>query len=109
EIDGRVRGNNVLVEELSAFLKSSSKTSGQDVAEHFGDAPYGWPPDLLRYVAAALFVDSKLSVRDRGGRRYDDPREPPARGLFGTAVFKTVRLEIEEDPPTPDESSQARA
>jgi hypothetical protein len=108
EPDGHVRGNDVLVEELSTFLKSSTKTSGQDVADHFGGVPYGWPPDLLRYAATGMFVDGKMSVRDRGGRRYEDPREPGARTLFGTAAFKTVRLEIEEEALTPDESGQAR-
>lgn len=106
--EGHVHGNHVLVEELSAFLKSSTRTAGQDVTDHFGAAPYGWPADLLRYVAAAMFVDAKLSAIDRTGRRYDDPQAPGARTLFGTAAFKNTRLEVEEEALTPDESSGAR-
>src|SRR5205823_9816114 len=45
--EGHVHGNNVLVEELSSFLKSSTKTAGQDVTDHFSSVPYGWAPDLL--------------------------------------------------------------
>jgi hypothetical protein len=107
--EGHVHGNHVLVEELTAFLKSSTRTAGQDVTERFGDAPYGWPADLLRYVAAAMFVDGKLSAIDRAGKRYDDPKAAGARALFGTAAFKTTRLEVEEEALTPEESSQARA
>ena len=107
--DGRVYGNHVVVEELSTFLKRSTKTSGQDVASHFRDQPFGWAPDLIRYVAAAMFVDGKLSVVDKTGKRFDDPRMPAARGLFGTAAFKSTRLEVEEEALTPQESTEARA
>jgi hypothetical protein len=106
--EGHVHGNHVLVEEVTAFLKSSVKTAGQDVAEYFGAAPYGWPADLLRYVSAAMFVDGKVSAIDRGGKGYDDPKAAGARALFGTAPFKTTRLEVEEEALTPDESSKAR-
>ncbi len=108
-LEGHIHGNHVLVEELTAFLKSSARTAGQDVTERFGAAPYGWPADLLRYVAAAMFVDGKLSAIDRAGKRYDDPKAAGARALFGTAAFKTTRLEVEEEALTPQESSQARA
>ncbi|MDP2948229.1 MAG: hypothetical protein Q8P22_01660, partial [Chloroflexota bacterium] len=107
--DGHVHGNHVVVEELTSYLKRSTKTSGQDVTTHFSQPPFGWPPDLLRYVAAAMFVDGKLSVVDRAGKRYDDPRVQAARGLFGTAPLKTTRLEVEEEALTPQESTAARA
>ncbi len=106
--DGHVFGNHVVVEELTNFLKKSTKTSGQDVTAHFSAQPFGWPPDLLRHVAAAMFVDGKLSVVDKSGKRYDDPRVSAARGLFGTAAFRTTRLEVEEEALTAQESTDAR-
>ena len=107
--DGHVHGNHVLVEELAGFLRSSTKTSGQDITDKFDGVPYGWPSDLLRYVAAAMFVDGKLSAIDRAGKRYDDPKAAGTRALFGTAAFRSVRLEVEEDALTPEESTQARS
>jgi hypothetical protein len=103
--DGHVHGDNVLVNELSRYLMSSTKTSGQDIAERFAAAPFGWPADLLRYVAAAMFVDAKLSAIDRSGKRFDDPKAPAARALFGVAAFKTTRFEVEEESLTPQESA----
>jgi hypothetical protein len=55
-----------------------------------------------------MFVDAKISAIDRAGKRYDDPRAQGVRALFGTAAFKGLRLEVEEDALKPDESSQAR-
>ena len=70
--DGHVRGNHVLVEPVLQYLQTTNRTSGQDVMDTFAKAPYGWPGDLLRYVAAALFVDGRVAVTDRAGKRYDD-------------------------------------
>ncbi len=106
--DGHVNGDSVLVEEVGIYLKSSAKTAGGDVAAYFGKTPYGWQEDLLRYCAAAMFVDGKLSLIDKAGKRFDDPKVAPARALFGTAAFRTTRLEVEEESLTPAESSQAR-
>jgi hypothetical protein len=107
--DGHVRGNHVLVEPVLHYLQSTSRTSGQDVMEAFAKVPYGWPGDLERYVSAALFVDGRIAATDRTGKRYDDPRAPGARQLFGTAAFKATRLEVEEEALTPNEVTEARA
>jgi hypothetical protein len=105
--DGHLNGSNPLVEEITRYLRSM-KTSGQEIAERFGASPYGWAPDLLRYLGAALFADGRAAVSDRGGRRYDDAKQPAARALFGTQPFRTTRLELEEDALTPAEMNQAR-
>jgi hypothetical protein len=108
--DGHLHGNHALVEALSGHLKASTKNSGRDVADHFRAAPFGWQQDLVRYVAAAMFVDGKLSAVDRAGRRHDDWRTPEARALFGTfTAFRETRLDVEEEALTPQESSDARA
>lgn len=106
--DGHVNSNNVLVEEMEKFLKSSMKTSGADVAEYFQKPPFGWQPDLLRYVAAAMFVDAKISVTDKAGKAFEDQKNAQARGQFGTQAFKSTRLVIEEDALTPPEVAAAR-
>lgn len=107
--DGHVRGNHALVEPVVGYLKSASRTSGQDVMDAFARVPYGWPGDLLRYIAAALFVDGKVAATDRSGVRYDDPKAPGARQLFGTQAFKATRIEVEEDALSPEEVTAARA
>lgn len=109
DAEGHVHGNHPLVEAVTGYLKATSKNSGQELADNFARPPYGWQPDLLRYVAAAMFVDGKLSVRDKSGRQYDNPRDTAARALFGTQAFKNARLEVEEEALTPAESSAARS
>ena len=109
DADGHVHGNHVLVEAVTDYLRATSKNSGQDLADNFARPPFGWQADLLRYLAAAMFVDGKLSAADRAGKRYDNPRQAAARALFGTLAFRTTRLEVEEEAITPAESTAARS
>lgn len=106
--EGHVKGGDPLIEEVGRHLASTTKTAGREVAERFSRPPFGWPADLIRYVAAAMFVDGRLSVVDKTGRRYDDPRVKEARALFGTQPFKDAKLEIEEEALTPEEVDVAR-
>ncbi len=107
-IDGHVN-NNVLVEELTKFLKGSMKNAGADAAAWFARPPFGWQEDLIRYAAAAMFVDGRISVTDKNGKAFDDPRSPQARALFGHLAFRSTRLLVEEDALTPDEVASARS
>jgi hypothetical protein len=106
--EGHVRGGDPLVEEIAKHLAATTKTAGREVIERFSRPPFGWPADLIRYAAAAMFVDGRLSVTDKAGRRYDDPRAKEVRTLFGTQAFKDIKLEIEEEALTPQEADTAR-
>jgi hypothetical protein len=106
--EGHVHGGDPVLEELAKHLASTTKTAGRDVIERFARPPFGWPADLIRYAAAAMFLDGRLSVMDKAGRRYDDPRAKEVRALFGTQAFKDIRLEIEEEALTPQEADAAR-
>jgi hypothetical protein len=106
--DGHVKLDNVLASALSSFLAASPKTSGTDISAHFGAPEFGWPDDLMRYVAVAMFVDGRVALADRTGKRHDDPKSPGARAAVGRAEFKSVRVVIEENPLTPEEISALR-
>lgn len=106
--EGHVKGGDPLIQEVARHLASTTKTTGREVIERFSRPPFGWPADLIRYVAAAMFVDGRLSVVDKTGRRHDDPRVKEARALFGTQAFKDAKLEIEEEALTPEEVDAAR-
>ena len=98
DASGHVATTHPLVDALIAHLKSTPKTAGGDVAAWFKREPFGWPPDLIRYAAAALFADGRITTADQAGRTYDSPKDIAARAQFGTGPFKGLRLLIEENP-----------
>lgn len=107
--DGHLHGNQPLVEELSRYLKSATRNSGAEIADYFFAPPFGWQRDLVRYVLAAMFIDAKLTIYDKSGKRYDNPHDSQAhRLLTRTTDFNSSRFDIEEESLTPQEAGQAR-
>lgn len=108
DAEGHVHSDHVLPTALVAYLSKSAKTTGQDIADEFAAPGFGWPTDLMRYVAAAMFADGKITLVDKAGTRYDNPKAPAAKGIVGTQAFKSTRLVVEEDPLSPDEITKIR-
>ena len=109
DAEGHVHSGHLLPTALIAYLSKTAKTTGQDVADAFANPVFGWPADLMRYVAVAMFVDGKVTFVDKAGTRYDNPKAPSAKGIVGTQAFKSIRLIVEENPLTPDEITRIRA
>jgi hypothetical protein len=109
DAEGHILSGHLLPTTLVAYLAKSTKSTGQDVADAFADPLFGWPTDLMRYVAVAMFVDGKVTFVDKSGTRYDNPKAPVAKGIIGTQAFKSTRLLVEEDPLKPEEITKIRA
>ena len=90
------------------YLNGTTKTSGTELRQHFTAPKYGWPAQLTRYVVAALFVDARVTLVDKSGRRHDDPKTPEARAVLGSKEFGSTRVVVEEMPPGPKEASAIR-
>jgi hypothetical protein len=106
--EGHIHLDNAVIERVMQHLASSTKTTGGEIAARFEGRPFGWPADLVRYAAAALFVDGKIALVDPAGVPWDDPSAPQARAQLGTGAFRRVSLRIEEMPPSGEELAQVR-
>jgi hypothetical protein len=106
---GHVLPDHPALEAVIKHLRATTKNSGKDLIEYFRKPPFGWAADLIRYVVAAMFVEGRVSAKEPSGKVVEDPRLPATRSLFGTAQFRNARFEVEENPPTSQERSDARA
>jgi hypothetical protein len=106
--DGHVHADNILAASLVTYLNGSTKTSGADLRQHFGAPDFGWPVHLPRYIATALFVDGRVALVDRSGKRHDNPTSPDARTVIGSRDFGSTRVVVEENPLTPAEVTAVR-
>jgi hypothetical protein len=59
----------------------SAGWSGKELAEHFGDAPYGWTLDAVKFLVAALQVAGKLKAT-HNAQSFVGTSNPQARPLF---------------------------
>jgi hypothetical protein len=76
-----VNKNAAIAMEVLDYLKSERSHGNRDnrmgktLERRFGGTPYGWEPDILRLILAALFRAGEIEVTYRGSRfhNYHDP------------------------------------
>jgi hypothetical protein len=68
----------------AVWNRIQSKTagwSGKELADHFGDAPYGWTLDAVKFLVAALQVAGKLKAT-HNAQSFVGTANPLVRPLF---------------------------
>jgi hypothetical protein len=66
---------------LNRIQGKSAGLSGKELADFFGDAPYGWTLDAVKFLMAALQVAGKLKAT-HNGQHYVGCTKPEVRPLF---------------------------
>ena len=78
------------------YIDRSGTVEGKRLLQHFSGAPFGWSPDTLRYLIAALLVagDVKLKV---SGREVTVNGQQAIDALKTNNAFKPVGVALRHD------------
>ena len=52
--------------EIKDFISMRNEVSGAEVIEHFGNSPYGWTKDTIRYLVALMLKAGMVKIRVSG-------------------------------------------
>lgn len=74
---------------------------GKSLSDRFADAPFGWSPDTLRYLVAALLVAGEVKLKV-AGRQVTVNGQQAVDALKTNNSFKNVGLSLREDKPSMD-------
>jgi hypothetical protein len=84
-----------VAKEVLGYLKSEHGYGNKDtrmgkaLERHFGGSPYGWEPDMVRLVLAALYRAGEVEVAYQGNR-YANYQDPASRTPFTkTPAFRS--------------------
>jgi hypothetical protein len=66
---------------LNRIQVKSAGWSGKELADHFGEAPYGWMLDAVKFLVAALQVGGKLKAT-HNAQSFVGTANPQVRPLF---------------------------
>jgi len=67
-----------ILHELERRENKGLDRDGKSLLAHFEATEYGWHPEVIRLLLAAIFRGGMLSVKS-GNVVYDDPSVPAAR------------------------------
>ena len=91
-----IRVDHKALVSIRDYIDRSGTVEGKRLLEHFGGAPFGWSPDTLRYLIAALLVagDVKLKV---SGREVTVNGQQAIDALKTNNSFKPVGVALRQD------------
>ena len=72
---------------------------GKSLSDRFSDAPFGWSPDTVRYLAAALLVAGEIKLKV-AGREVTVNGQQAIEALKTNNTFKNVGISLREDKPS---------
>ncbi len=62
----RINGNHKAIVSVRDYLGQMGSVEGKRLLDHFGNPPYGWSPDTLRYILAAMLVGGEIAMKVSG-------------------------------------------
>lgn len=74
---------------------------GKSLADRFGDAPFGWSADTLRYLVAALLIAGEVKLK-AAGREITVNGQQAIEALKTNNSFKNVGVSLRNDKPSMD-------
>ncbi len=93
--------NHKAVVSLRDYLDRSGTVEGKKLTDVFGSSPYGWSPDTVRYLVAAMLRGGEIRLKV-GGRDITAPGDQAFSALKNNASFKNVGVALRDTKPSMD-------
>jgi hypothetical protein len=95
----RIRTDHKAVTSIRDHLDRNGTVDGKRLSDHFADAPFGWSPDTLRYLVAAMLVAGEIKLKV-GGREVTVNGQQAIDALKTNQSFKTVGVSLRDERPS---------
>jgi len=81
------------------YIDRNGTIEGKVLAEKFGSAPFGWSPDTLRYLVAALLLAGEIKLKV-SGREVTVNGQQAIEALKTNNTFKNVGVSLRDERPS---------
>ncbi|WP_121969249.1 BREX system P-loop protein BrxC [Leptolyngbya sp. BC1307] len=78
----QIQTSQKAVVSIRDYIDRNGTVEGKRLSDHFGAPPYGWSPDTLRYILAAMLVAGEITLKISG-------REVKTAGQKAIEALKT--------------------
>ncbi len=102
----RINTNHKALISIRDFIDRNGSVDGKCLTDYFTDAPFGWSPDTLRYLVAALLVNGEIKLKI-SGRDIKVNGQQAIEGLRTNNSFKTVGISLRDGQLPPEVLARA--
>lgn len=94
-----IKSDHKALVSIRDYLDRNGTVEGRRLIEYFTGAPFGWSPDTLRYLVAALLVAGEIKLKV-SGREVTVNGQQAIEALKTNNTFKSVGVALREDRPS---------
>jgi hypothetical protein len=87
------------ITSIRDFIDLQGSIDGKRLSDVFSDAPYGWSPDTLRYLVAAMLVAGEIKLRV-SSREIKVRGQQAIDALKTNNAFKSVGVSLRDERPS---------
>jgi len=102
----RINSNHKALICIHDYIDQNGSVDGKHLSDHFSDAPFGWSPDTLRYLVAAMLVNGEIKLKI-SGREIKVNGQQAIEGLRNNNAFKTVGVSLRDGQLAPEMLARA--
>ncbi len=92
----RVNTGHMALVSIHDYIDRQGTVEGKRLIDHFTGAPFGWSPDTLRYLLAALLVAGEIKPKV-SGREVTLNGQQAIEALSTNTKFKTIGVALREE------------
>ncbi len=98
--------NHKAITSIRDMIDRMGAIEGKRLTENFTDAPFGWSPDTLRYLVAAMLMAGEIKLKV-AGREVTVNGQQAIDALKTNNSFKTIGVSLREERPSMDVLAKA--
>jgi len=95
----RIKTDHKAITSIRDHLDKQGTVDGKRLSDHFSDAPFGWSPDTLRYLLAAMLIAGEVKLKV-AGREVTVNGQQAIDALKTNQSFKTVGVSLRDERPS---------
>jgi hypothetical protein len=93
---------------IKDFIERNGTIDGKRLLDHFSGPPFGWSPDTVRYMVAALLVAGEVKLKV-SGREVTVTGQQAIDALKTNNAFRAVGVALRDDKPSMEVLARAAA
>ncbi|WPL18193.1 hypothetical protein Thiowin_03252 [Thiorhodovibrio winogradskyi] len=96
---GHIDSQHKALTSIKDQIERQGSLEGKRLSDLFADAPFGWSPDTLRYLVAALLVAGEIKLK-LAGREITVNGQQAIDALKTNNSFKSVGISLRDNKPS---------
>jgi hypothetical protein len=89
------------ITSIKDYIETRGGVDGKTLSENFSRHPFGWSPDTLRYLVAAMFIGGMVKLK-ASGTELTSSGQKAIDAIKTNISFKMVGVNLRDDRPSPE-------